>query len=116
MTDKSLAFVRFLNLRSVLSASENDRGTFHHDTDLLLSYIYEHNAAEKPLNMTHLFHQKNFGASPTIQRRIKELVSAGLIETYGGADKRQRCLRLTAAGVAYLQQCSALMQAAIADH
>lgn len=113
MTEKSLAFVRFLNLRAAISSNDNDHGTFHHDTDLLLSYIYEHNAAEKPLIMTHLFHQKTFGASPTIQRRIKELVDAGLIETYGGEDKRQRCLKLTEAGIAYLQKCSDLMQAAL---
>lgn len=116
MTKKSLAFVRFLNLKSLLTSSRVGESVLHHDADELLCYIYEQNRAEKEVIMTHLVHQKIFGAPPTIQRRIKELLDSYYIETYNGHDKRLRCLRLTNAGVRYLEECSDLLCAASQSH
>ena len=81
-----------------------------------MCYLYEQSRAEKEVIMTHLVHQKSFGAPPTIQRRIKELIDANYIETYNGADKRLRCLRLTDAGIRYLEECSDLLCAASQGH
>lgn len=116
MAEKSLAFVRFMNLRSVLGAEQAEQQALHHDADLLLCYIYEQNMAEKAVIMTHLFHQKSFGAPPTIQRRIKELIHVGYVETTHGEDKRHRCLKLTNTGIAYLQKCSELLCTATISH
>lgn len=113
MTNKYLAFVRFLNLRAALASTKAEQATLHHDADQLLGYIYELNAAGHVVSMTHLFHKQAFGAPPTIQRRVKELIDAGLITTYEGADKRQRCLKVTESGERYLQECSELLLTAV---
>lgn len=113
MSDKSLAFVRFLSLRAALASTKTDIPTLHHDTDQLLGYIYELNAANHVVSMTHLFHKQTFGAPPTIQRRVKELIDAGLITTYEGVDKRQRYLKVTESGERYLQECSELLRSAV---
>ena len=109
MSEKSLPFVRFLNLRAAMEANASDQPTMHHDTDELLAYIYERNQAGNVVSMTDLFHARVFGAPPTIQRRIKELISSGLLVTSEGSDKRQRCLQVSAAGERRLEAYSRLL-------
>ena len=109
MTQKSLPFVRFMRLREIFESESGGQKILHHDEDALLVYLYQAHAAGAVVSMTALMHQKRFGSSPTIQRRVKELLTAGLVETHGGVDKRQRCLRLTAQGLAYLEKCSEML-------
>jgi hypothetical protein len=54
------------------------------------------------------------GSQPTINKRIKELVSWGLVGYQTGDDKRHKLLVLSPQGRAYLEKCSDLMIQAIA--
>lgn len=113
MTHKSLAFVRFMNLRAALETKDDQGPSLHHDADQLLAYVYEQDTGGHVISMTHLFHKQCFGAPPTIQRRVKELMAAGLLQSFEGADKRLRCLKVTEAGERYLEKCSELLCLAV---
>lgn len=116
MAKKSLPFVRFVNLLEILKSQSPNEKALHHDVDALLAYLYQADQAGTVVSMTALVQQQRFGAPPTIQRRVKELLAAGLIETFDGVDKRQRCLRLTNQGQDYLQKCSEMLCQAMSGH
>jgi hypothetical protein len=102
-----------MNLRKALESEKQNKEILHHDADTLLGYLYEEAVLGRATFVTTLVHQQCFGAPPTILRRIKELSAAGLIESYVGKDKRQRCLRVSLKGEAYLAECSALLRRAV---
>lgn len=115
MTQKVLPFVRFMKLREILESKSTPKKPLHHDMDALLACLYEANDTGAVVSMTSLVQQQRFGAPPTIQRRVKELLAAGFVESYDGLDKRQRCLRLTKQGMDYLEECSEMLCIAMSE-
>lgn len=116
MSKSSHPFVRFLNLyRTMNECDHSHQGKpLHPEAVAILAYISSNDESGKHTTISHIVKKNEFGAPPTVQRRIHELLGCKLIEFYTGIDRRHRLLRVSPAGEKYLQDCSDLMLEALA--
>lgn len=118
MKKSSHPFVRFLNLYRALNQqpySEESTKPLHAEAIAILAFISSQNELGCHTSITRVVQQNDFGAPPTIHRRIKELLELRFLAFYDGPDKRHRLLKSTQAGEAYLKSCTELMLAAIKE-
>lgn len=118
MTKSSHAFVRFNNLMRAFNKGDpkNLSGkSIHPEAVAILAYVSSQNDHGLSPTITQVVQKLEFGTTPTVQRRVKELHKSGFIEIVGGNDKRHRLLNVTPEGDAYLNECSRLLKAALAE-
>lgn len=113
MKKNSHAFVRFLNLFRALNKDcieGSGYSQIHHEAVAILVFVSAENHCAVYPTITKVVQAIEFGTPPTIQRRLKELLTLGFVEFCEGEDKRHRLLRVTVKGDAYLNECSKLLE------
>lgn len=116
MKKNSHSFVRFLNLFRALNSGVADPSGaigIHQEAVAILAFIYAENERASYPTITKIVQKIEFGAPPTIQRRLKELQGLRFIEFCGGVDKRHKLIRVTEEGNDYLGLCSKLLEDAL---
>ena len=109
----SLPFARFTSLLKAVEDLKIPHTLFHlHRAQY--HYIVGHlclaEAEHKKINAKDLYTCSTLGSQPTAHKRIRELISFGLIEIEVGDDKRERYLKLTSIGHEHLRSCTELMR------
>lgn len=115
MSKSSRPFVRFLNLYRTMNENDHYRQgkQMHPEAVAILAYVSSKEEIGQHTTISHVVKKNVFGAPPTVQRRIQELLDCKFIEFYAGTDKRHRLLKISTTGEKYLQDCSDLMQEAL---
>ena len=106
------AFVQFANLLHAFYAQQPAESR---EVDAMLAWIYEQNQLRIPVRVTDLVTTQRFGTLPTVNKRLKDIKTRGLVQITTGSDRRTRLVTVTAEGESILHNREALLREAAAS-
>ena len=112
----TLSFARFIQLMKAIEQLPMPAERFNRHRmqyDYILGQICIARAKGKEKTVADLTDCAMLGSQPTANKRLKELISCGLITSKEGDDRRQRILALSEAGHQYMAACSNAMEKAM---
>lgn len=106
---KITPYALYLNTLRALKRDQND--VDFEGCDELLAYLLEAAQNDRIVSMNDLVYTRDFGTSPTIQRKIKALQSRGFVDILRTpSDKRAKIVHISAKGVDHLEKQTLFMQ------
>jgi len=116
---KSLRFARFIHLIEAidqLPVPTELYNRYRTQYDYILGQICLGDSMDKKLSVSNLYQYPILGSQPTVNKRLRELISYGLVQTSEGMDRRQKFLVLTYEGNQYLEACAEAMSKVFDPH
>jgi Fic family protein len=114
----SLPFARFIQLIKTiehLPAPTEFYNRHRMQYDYILGQLCVSSSKGEILTVADLSQCPILGSQPTANKRLKELIKYGFIESKEGEDRRQRILTITHLGDQYLAACSEAMNKAVTN-
>lgn len=106
---KTTPYTLYLNTVRGLRGTRSD--SEYEGCDELLAYLHDADIRGQIVSMNDLVYTRDFGTSPTIQRKVKSLNTRGFVEVKRiESDKRARIVAITPKGVAHLEDQSRFIQ------
>lgn len=100
-----------LYLNTMRGLRNTQPATEYEGCDELLAYLHEADCRNQMVSMNDLVYTRDFGTSPTIQRKVKALHSRGFVDLRRiETDKRARIVAITPKGITHLEDQSRFMQ------
>ena len=107
--DPITPYARYLNALRTLRRDHDEAS--REGCDELLAYLLESLQKNRVITMNDLVYTRDFGTSPTIQRKVRSLADRDLVKVLRtDKDKRARIIEITQQGIKHLESQSQFVQ------